>query len=125
MSGLEEPRGEELPEHSLAAQAESFREAWRVFGREVAGVARSLGLLRRETKGAIVLAAASGRIATAGEALGLTPEETTEVAETWLAWARERGLPRPYGTIRRALVDRALGEEWRPRDTVDGLPDRG
>lgn len=126
MSGLEEPRGEELPEHSLASDRENMRAAWRAFRGELGNLARALGLVHRETKGAAELVVQSGRLATAAAALGLADEDADEVAEAWHRWARERGLPRPYGSIRRALVARALGEEWRPDpDAVDGIPDRG
>lgn len=96
-----------------------FRAAWRALLVE-------LHLLRRDLGSGVELATKTGRVMTTGQALGLTEAETEEVAEVWHAWARERGLPRPWHSIREALVWRAMGDPWRPDEDFPNVrPLRG
>lgn len=112
----EQERPEPLPEHSLAADLASFLAALAELGRGIVEVGRAFRVGAQ-------LVELDRRVDVTARALGLTPEQGREVAEAWYAWARRRGFPRPAGAIRHALVSRAMGDEWHPReDTVDGLP---
>lgn len=49
-----------------------------------------------------------------GAALGLTPEQTEEVITSTVDWyASQRGVLDIWGEIRRRLILRAMGLEWR------------
>ena len=49
-----------------------------------------------------------------GRALGLSEEESREVFHAWQAAYRTMPDPLDLGKVRRALVLRACGEEWKP-----------
>jgi hypothetical protein len=65
---------------------------------------------------ALAHAVEADRARVMGRALGLADEETGEVIDIWVEFFRESRWVTSWSwpDVRRALINRAMGDEWRP-----------